>query len=169
MLACVGPVQNVRSTEVAPLPCDGEGSNLEEVLANVLSKTNLEDGGVDVTGDLIQVYLLAQILWIPKKLSFFCFQTMTRINSAGTAEPDRRGKPVAGGEWNPLPRDHGQIDSPTFLLNKHHPHCHNHPVTWIQIINNLLTIIIIVIITKIEITISQSSGDSAPPWVHTGR
>ena len=63
--------------------------------------------------------------------SCFCFQTMTRINSAGTAEPDRRGKPVAGGEWNPLPRDHGQIASPTFLLNKHHPHCHNHvPSAW---------------------------------------
>ena len=62
MLACVSPVQNVRSTEVAPLPCDGEGSNLEEVLANVLSKTNLEDGGVDVTGDNIQVYLSPQIL-----------------------------------------------------------------------------------------------------------
>ena len=55
MLACVSPVQNVRSTEEASLPCDGEGSNLEEVLADVLSKTNLEDGGVDVTGDLIQV------------------------------------------------------------------------------------------------------------------
>ena len=62
MLACVSPVQNVRSTEVAPLPCDGEGSNLEEALANVLSKTNLEEGGVDVTGDLIQVYLSPQIL-----------------------------------------------------------------------------------------------------------
>ena len=86
----------------------------------------------------------------------FCFQTMTRINSAGTAEPDRRGKPVAGGEWNPLPRDHGQIASPTFLLNKHHPHCHNHPVTWIQIINNLLTIIIIVIITKLKLQFSNS-------------
>ena len=62
MLACVGTVQNVRSTEVAPLPYDGEGSNLEEVLANVLSKINLEDGGVDVTGDNIQVYLSPQIL-----------------------------------------------------------------------------------------------------------
>ena len=62
MLACVGPVQNVRGTEVASLPCDGEGSNLEEVLANVLSKTNLEDGGVDVTGDNIQVYLSPKIL-----------------------------------------------------------------------------------------------------------
>ena len=62
MLACVGPVQNMGSTEVARLPCDGEGSNLEEVLANVLSKTNLEDGGVDVTGNLLQVYLSPQIL-----------------------------------------------------------------------------------------------------------
>ena len=62
MLACVGPVQNVRSTEVAPLPYDGEGSNLEEVLANVLSKINLEDGGVDVAGHLIQVYLSPKIL-----------------------------------------------------------------------------------------------------------
>ena len=62
MLACVSPVQNVRSTEVARLPCDGEGSSLEEALANVLSKTNLEDGGDDVTGDLIQVYLPTQIL-----------------------------------------------------------------------------------------------------------
>ena len=62
MLACVSPLQNVRSTEVAPLPCDGEGSNLEEVLANVLSKTKLEEGGVDITEDLIQVYLLPQIL-----------------------------------------------------------------------------------------------------------
>ena len=62
MLACVGPVQNVRSTEVAPLPCDGEGSNLEEVLANVLSKINLEDGGVDLAGDPIQVYLSVKIL-----------------------------------------------------------------------------------------------------------
>ena len=62
MLACVGPVQNVRSTEVAPLPYDGEGSNLEEVLANVLSKINSVDGGVDVTGNLIQVYLSPKIL-----------------------------------------------------------------------------------------------------------
>ena len=62
MLACVSPLQNVRSTKVAPLPCDGEGSNLEEALANVLSKTNLEDGGVDVTGNLIQVYLSTKIL-----------------------------------------------------------------------------------------------------------
>ena len=62
MLACVSPVQNMGSTEVARLPCDGEGSNLEEVLANVLSKTNLEDGGVDVTGNLIQVYLSTKIL-----------------------------------------------------------------------------------------------------------
>ena len=71
MLACVSPVQNVRSTEVAPLPCDGEGSNLEEALANVLSKTNLEDGGVDVTGELIQVYSPTQILRIV--FSFVCF------------------------------------------------------------------------------------------------
>ena len=62
MLACVSPVQNVRSTEVAPLPYDGEGSNLEEVLANVLSKINSVDGGVDVTGNLIQVYLSPKIL-----------------------------------------------------------------------------------------------------------
>ena len=64
MLACVSPVQNIGSTEIAPLPCDGEGSNLEEVLANVLSKTNLEDGGIDMTEDLIQVYstMASQIL-----------------------------------------------------------------------------------------------------------
>ena len=62
MLAFVSPVQNMGSTEVAPLPCDGEGSNLEEVLANVLSKTKLEEGGVDMTEDLIQVYLATQIL-----------------------------------------------------------------------------------------------------------
>ena len=66
MLACVSPVQNVRSTEVAPLPYDGEGSNLEEVLADVLSKTNLEDGGVDMTEDLIQVYST----WHPRSYEF---------------------------------------------------------------------------------------------------
>ena len=62
MLACVSPVQNIGSTEIAPLPCDGEGSSLEEALANVLSKTKLEEGGVDITEDLIQVYLPSQIL-----------------------------------------------------------------------------------------------------------
>ena len=54
------------NTERAPLPCDGEGSNLEEVLANVLSKTKLEEGGVDVTEDLIQVYST----WHPRSYEF---------------------------------------------------------------------------------------------------
>ena len=86
---------------------------------------------------------------------FFCFQTVTRINSAGTAEPDRRGKPVAGGEWNPLPRDHGQIASPTFLLNKHHPHCHNHALQLDLVMSIVITVLnrttsykIIVIVTR---------------------
>ena len=82
MLACVSPVQNVRGTEVARLPCDGEGSSLEEALANVLSKTNLEDGGVDVTGDLIQVYLPTQILHMyefPKRCRFVCLFFVRRL------------------------------------------------------------------------------------------